>query len=48
MLSNKDQLISGIIMPLQSCSVAEPVGSLEKDLQKRFLSAFVKDYFISC
>jgi hypothetical protein len=43
MLTNKDRLISGIITPQQSCPLAEPVGSLEKDLQKRFWSAFVQD-----
>jgi hypothetical protein len=47
MLTNKDQLTSEIITPLQSCPLAEPVGSPEKNLQKRFWSAFVKDYFVS-
>jgi hypothetical protein len=36
MLTNKDQLISGIITPLQSCPLAKPVGSPKKDLQKDF------------
>jgi hypothetical protein len=48
MLPYKDQLVSLNITPLQSCPLAEPVGSPKKNLQKEFWFTFVKNYFISC
>jgi hypothetical protein len=48
MLACKQQLILMIITPLQSCPLTEPVGSPEKNLQKRFWFTFVKNHLVSC